>query len=296
MPDHPALTVAVVTYNSAAHLPGLLASLGGGLDGVADWRLVVADNASTDATVDLVRHLAPDATVVAMGRNAGYAAGVNAAAAAAPPERALLILNPDIRLAEGSVAALLTALNAPATGITVPRLTDVQGHPARSLRREPSVRRALGEALLGGVRAGRLPAFGEVVTDERRYRHPGTADWASGAVMLVSRECLDVVGPWDESFFLYSEETDFALRARDAGFALRYTPHAAAVHAGGEAHTSPRLWSILALNRVRLFRRRHGRVHAAAFWAAVTLNEGLRALGGGTTHRAALRALLLGRA
>jgi N-acetylglucosaminyl-diphospho-decaprenol L-rhamnosyltransferase len=229
---------------------------------------------------------------VAMGRNAGYAAGVNAAAAAVPPRDALLVLNPDMRLGAGSVRALLATLAIPGTGIAVPRLVDASGRLARSLRREPTVRRALGEALLGGGRAGRFPAFGEVVGNERRYQHPGTADWASGAAMLVARDCLDAVGPWEESFFLYSEETDFALRARDAGFALRYAPDAVAVHVGGEAHTSPLLWSILTVNRVRLFRRRHGRLHTVAFWLAVALNEALRALPGRPTHRAALRALL----
>ncbi len=110
--------------------------------------------------------------------------------------------------------------------------------------------------------------------------------------MLVSRRCLEQVGPWDETFFLYSEETEFALRARDAGFALRYVPDAVATHLGGERHTSSQLWALLTVNRVRLYARRHGPIRTAAFWSAVTLNEALRALAGRGVHRAALRALL----
>ena len=92
------VAVVVVTYHSSRLLADLVASLGPGLAGVP-WQLVVADNASTDDTVAVLRSLAPAARVVEMGRNAGYAAGINAAVAAADPHTALLVLNPDIRLA-----------------------------------------------------------------------------------------------------------------------------------------------------------------------------------------------------
>ena len=51
--------------------------------------------------------------------------------------------------------------------------------------------------------------------------------------MLIDRRCYDALGGWDESFFLYSEETDFCLRARDEGWLVGYTPEAAATHIGG---------------------------------------------------------------
>jgi N-acetylglucosaminyl-diphospho-decaprenol L-rhamnosyltransferase len=89
---------------------------------------------------------------------------------------------------------------------------------------------------------------------------------------------------------LYSEETDFALRARDAGFALRLTPQAVVVHVDGQG--SPYLHSMRTVNRVRLFGRRHGPAQTAAFWGVVTINEALRAPFGAPVHRAALRALL----
>ena len=289
------ITVGVVTHRSADVLPGLLDSLPAGLAGVPDWRLVVADNASPDDTVDLVRRRAPDALVVHTGGNRGYAAGVNACAAAVPSAEALLLLNPDVRLRPGAVAAMLAASATPGTGIVVPRLVGVDGRLAYSLRRRPTVTRALGEALLGGRRAGRFAALSEVVTDPAAYTRPATCDWATGAVMLVTRRCLDTVGAWDESFFLYSEETDFALRAADAGLRVQLAPAAEAVHVGGEAHTSPRLWALLTANRVRLFTRRAGAVRGAVFWSAVLVGEALRAARGGRSagpHRAALNLLL----
>lgn len=110
------VAVVVVTWNSARVLPEFLASLPEGMAGL-DWRLVVADNDSADDTVGLLRSLAPDATVVQTGRNAGYAAGVNAALEAAATWeggfRAALVSNPDIRMRRGCAALLVDALDAP---------------------------------------------------------------------------------------------------------------------------------------------------------------------------------------
>ena len=187
---------------------------------------------------------------------------------------------------------LLDATGPASVGITVPRLLDEHGTTMHSLRRDPSVSRALGEALLGGERSGRVPWLGELVTDPERYDRPGPVDWATGAAMLITRPCWDAVGKWDESFFLYSEETDYAIRARRAGFRVEYVPEASAVHIGGDLEVSPRLWTIHTLNRIRLYERDHGRVRTAAFRGAVVLNEALRAASGRERSRAALRALL----
>jgi GT2 family glycosyltransferase len=285
------IVVAVVTYNSEALIPDLVAALGPGLAGFA-WHLVVADNASRDGSVAAVRRLAPQAIVVEMGRNAGYAAGINAAVAAAPPHTAVLVLNPDVRLAADCGAHLMAALRRPHTGIAVPRLVDGAGVLIPSMRREPTTLRTLAGAFIGYGRAGRYGRLGELVTDERRYDSESVTDWAEGSTQLISAECWRHCGPWDESFFLYSEETDFALRARDAGFVTRYTPLAHAVHLEGDSRVSPFLYTLLTLNRVRLHRRRHGRLSTAGYWGAHVLRELSRAPLGRPTNRAALRALL----
>lgn len=243
-------------------LPAFLASLPEGMAGL-DWRLVVADNDSADSTVDLIRSLAPEATVVQTGRNAGYAAGVNAALGAAAAWeggfRAALVCNPDVRMRQGCAALLLDALGAAApgggrVGISVPLLYEEDGRTLlHSLRRESRVTRALGEAVIGNRRAGRFPRWSELVTDPTAYERATVADWATGALMALSRECLDACGAWDESFFLYSEETEYCLRARDRGFVTRLEPAAAATHLGGDSQVSPRLWTLLTLNRVRLY-------------------------------------------
>lgn len=302
VPAEPAAPVAVVvvTWNSATVLPDFLASLPKAMDGL-DWRLVVADNDSADHTVALIRALAPDATVVQTGRNAGYAAGVNAALDAAARwdggHGPVLICNPDIRMRRGCAGVLVQALgtalpDGDRVGISVPLLYEEDLSLIHSLRRESSITRALGEAVIGNRRAGRFPRLSELVTDPAAYRAQTRADWATGALMAVSRDCQDACGPWDEGFFLYSEETEYCLRAGDLGYATRLEPDASATHLGGDSQVSPRLWTLLTLNRVRLYRRRNGPVATLAFRAAVLLRESSRALLGRAPNRAAAAALL----
>jgi GT2 family glycosyltransferase len=285
------VAVIAVTWNSATVLPGFLAALTDGMAGL-DWRLVVADNDSADDTVEVLRKLAPDATVVQTGRNAGYAAGVNAALAAVNEYDAVLICNPDIRMRQGCAKRLVDGLGD-GVGIAVPLLYEYgRDAPLHSLRRESTVLRALGEAVIGNRRAGRFPRLSELVTDPSAYEQPTRADWATGALMAMSANCLAACGPWDESFFLYSEETEYCLRARDLGYATQLEPTAEAVHLGGDSRVSPRLWTLLTLNRVRLYGRRHGPVATLCFRGAVFLREASRAALGRKASRAAATALL----
>jgi N-acetylglucosaminyl-diphospho-decaprenol L-rhamnosyltransferase len=286
-----AVAVVVVMYNSARLLPALLESLHRGLRGLT-WHLTLVDNASTDDSADAARRLAPHATVVATGRNGGYAAGINAGVRSAARHTAVLILNPDVRLADGCVAELARALDEPGIGIAVPRLVDGDGKLIYSMRREPTLLRALADAAIGALRAGKVKVLGEVVSDRREYDRQQLTDWSEGAIMLISSEWMTAADGWDESFFLYSEETDFALRARDLGYATTFVPTASAVHLRGGSATNPALWPLVVRNRVCLYRRRHSLLQSLAFYAAVVCREATRAVLGRETNRAALKLLL----
>ena len=283
--------VIVVTYNSEDVVGGLLESLPQALDGLR-WKLVVADNNSQDGTVEVVAARAPNAQIVNLGRNAGYAAGINAGLAAGPSSKSALVLNADARLAPGSVAAMFRRLRGP-VGIVVPRLLGSTHKLADTLRREPNVRRSIGDTILGADRAGHFPMWGESVMDVASYERDTTADWAAAPAILVSRECLDACGPWDESFFLYSEETEFCLRARDLGYRLVLASDAEALHLGGESRVSPQLRTLLVVNRVRLYRRRHNLAATAAFWCIAVVRETTRLLLRRPASARALAALVI---
>jgi GT2 family glycosyltransferase len=289
------IAVVIVTYHSAEVLGDCLASLHG--QGVTLTDVLVVDNASADKSLAIAadaEHL--PVRTIAMGRNAGYAAAINAGIAALDLSTvdAVLVLNPDCRLTPACLAALAGALQRPEVGIAVPLLRNPDGSLQPSIRNAASVRRALAEAVLGrfATRLGGPAGLGELVTDPRPHAQPGPVCWATGAAMLLARRTIERLGAWDESFLLYSEETEYCLRAADIGLVTWHEATAVVEHIGGDQHTSPMLAKLAVVNRVRLFRRRHNVLHGAAYFAAVAVGEGIRGLLGRTVSRASFTALV----
>ena len=103
---------------------------------------------------------------------------------------------------------------------------------------------------------------------------------------------LEQVGPWDESFLLYSEETEYLLRAADHGWTTWYEPAAVVEHKGGESGTRPSLAALMTVNRVKLFKERYGVTRGRVYAAGLVLGMAMRAALGQRTARASLAALL----
>jgi N-acetylglucosaminyl-diphospho-decaprenol L-rhamnosyltransferase len=273
-----------VTHNAADVLPGFLASLR--QPEGADLPIVVVDNHSRDGTPALLA--GRDGVTVIKQGNTGYAHAVNRGIEATPSSHDILVLNPDLEVGEDALVRLSGLLDRdPTVGIAVPAMSDRNGRIAPSLRREPSVGRLLAEAVVGGDRAGR---FGE------RFAPTGAGPvacaWATGAALLVRRETLDRVGPLSEAYFLYSEETEYCLRVRDAGWRVVCDPGAVVVHAGGDMATNPTLWALRSVNQVRLAHHRRGRLSGLGTRIATVLFELRRVLTGRSVSREALSAVL----
>ena len=183
-------TVVTVTWNSQSVIGSFLECLNAAMGEVA-WQLIVADNDSHDSTLEITREVMSNARVVQLGRNAGYAAGINAAIEVAQRGTNVLVANPDVRLDAGAGQHLVESLRETRVGIAVPQLRDSTGELVFNIRRDATVMRALGEALLGGDRAGRWSFLGETVTRVAPYARAADVDWASGAVMAISRDCAE---------------------------------------------------------------------------------------------------------
>jgi N-acetylglucosaminyl-diphospho-decaprenol L-rhamnosyltransferase len=218
--------IAMVTHDS---LPHLARSLDRQL-AVAEalgTELIAADNDSRDGTLDLLRDAARGSSslrLVSLPRNRGYAAGVNAAVAAARA-RDVLLINPDVELAEPRVVTRLAGLldAFPRAAVIAPRLTGEDGVTQPSARRFPSVAAMAGTMPrlreLGPARR----AYGRFVEPSRATR-PVRVDWVIGAAMMIRRSAYEAVGGWDESFFLYMEDADFCRRCARAGWEIVYAP------------------------------------------------------------------------
>ena len=284
--DKGGLAVIIVTYNSAEALPALLDSLADGLRGIERFEVVVADNNSHDGSSDLAAAHPLGARVIRMGWNAGYAAAINAAAATVRHGVSLLVLNPDLRLYPDAAKPLVEHLASPGVGVVVPINYKQDGSVDPTLRREPSVLSAWAEAVLGGSLAARV-GWGEIVDLSARYDSCGAAEWATGSALLISAQARRIVGEWDESFFLYSEEVDYQRRVREAGLSIIFEPQAKVMHAGGGSGSSPRLFALMTANRIRYYRRHHGRLKAALFASGIAFGQMLRCWRG-SIHRAGL--------
>lgn len=230
------VSAVVVSFNSADDLPDCLRSLRS--EGVAD--VVVVDNASADSSVEVVRRLDPDARVVQTGANLGFGTAANRGVAVTTGDH-LLILNPDTVVEPGTVKALSEALDRdPGLAAVGPRLENVDGSLYPSVRRFPDLMVAFGHAFLGLVWP-RNPAT-------RRYRmldwdHDQPApsvDWVSGACVLVRRSAFEMVGGFDEGYFMYVEDVDLCWRLGQAGWRIGYEPAGRVVHAlGGSSRLVP---------------------------------------------------------
>lgn len=278
------IAAVVVAFNSRDHIDALLDSLPEAF-GTLAYEVVVVDNGSSDGTADHVA--ARDTVRLVRSTNTGFAGGINTGVQQATATGPILILNPDATLAAGSVPVMLEVLAKPSVGIVAPRMLEADGSLSPSLRREPTLLRVAGLSFTG------QPALTERIEETDAYLTEHPVDWAVGAVLLIDRDCYDTLGGFDESFFLYSEETDFSLRARDQGWLTVYTPSAEVTHVGGGSGESELTHTMKAVNRVRLFGRRNGRLRTGLYYLLVILTELRRGLLGHSWSWHTVTALLV---
>ncbi len=256
--------IVIVTYNSALVIEALLDSIPDATDDVRS-SVIVVDNGSIDSTREIL--LKRSDCKVIVSHNGGYAAGINRGVREGSNSDAILVLNPDAKLHKGSIRHMLNALAVPGTGIVAPRIVSESGETQLSLCRDFTLLRAL------GLTRFKSSAFSEYVQEPEAYEKPHAVEWACGAALMMSRPCFDILDGWDESFFLYSEETDLALRARDLGISVRYEPQAVVMHIGGGSGRSGKTYAMLAINRVRLYGRRHNRIATWCFFWLMVAKE-----------------------
>jgi len=228
--SEPAPVVAVVVnWNAGAHLVACARTLIAA--GVSE--IVVVDNASTDDSLRQLEGAGLEGVrVVRQRRNLGYGAGINRGVSLAGPGH-VLVCNPDLLLDDGCVSALAARLDAePDVGIVAPRLRNPDGSTYVSGRPFPSLADAMGHAFVGLVWPSNPWS--------RRYLRTGwdrdevsEVDWASGALLLVCRRTFDLLGGFDERFFMFMEDVDLCWRAGKAGWRVVIEPAAGAVHVVG---------------------------------------------------------------
>jgi N-acetylglucosaminyl-diphospho-decaprenol L-rhamnosyltransferase len=287
------IDAVVVSYRSAATLRGCVEPLAA----MPRVRVTVVDNDSPDDSVVTIEDV-PGVDIVRAPRNGGFAYGCNLGVArgSAP---FVLFLNPDARIDTASLDALLESLrDNPGAALVGPRILDDDGSLSFSLRRFPRLRSTYAKALFLH-RVWPLAAWtDELVRDPAAYERAATAEWVSGACMLVRREAYEAVGGFDEGLFLYCEDTDLCLRLWQAGHSVRYEPAALVRHVGGASSGAGETQPIAAGSRVYYARKHSGRAAARLEALGVALDEATHAAAALTRpakrrgHLAALRTVV----
>ena len=284
--------VVTVSYNSRDRLVGCVEPLLG-QEGV---HVFVVDNASPVESLAVLDGLA--LTTFALERNQGFASGCNVGWRAGSSPY-VLFLNPDARIDGSSLAALVETLEADQrVGVAAPKLLEEDGSLGLSQRRFPRLRSTYAHALFLHRLFPRARWASELVRDPADYERPGSPEWASGACLLVRRAVLEELGGWDEGFFMYCEDKDLCRRARDAGYDVRFEPHAIVHHEGGASAPRDSLAHVLAESRVRYARKHSGWLVAVLerLGIALTALTHIVIASGGRParagHAAALRAAL----
>jgi N-acetylglucosaminyl-diphospho-decaprenol L-rhamnosyltransferase len=245
------LTVVIVNYNAGEFLARCLGSLPASLEGF-DWRAIVVDNASVDGSERYALEASERVTLIPAGRNAGFAAAVNTAAAATGAPL-LLLLNPDAEMRPGVVPSLIEELERdPECAVIGPGILNTDGTLQGSARRDPFWLTGLfgRSTLLTRLFPNSPMAHRSIIPPDLP---PGTvslrADWVSGACMLLRREAFDRCGGFDTGYFLYWEDADLCRRLRRLGYTIRYRPDVHVRHAVGGSSESARPLAIRAFHQ-----------------------------------------------
>jgi N-acetylglucosaminyl-diphospho-decaprenol L-rhamnosyltransferase len=223
-----------------------------------EHELLVLDNASDDGSAEAVRERHPDARLFALDRRTGKADNDSLLLREARG-RYCLLLNEDSELRDGAARGLLDALEAdPEAAVAGPQLLDSDELPVPCAWRLPDIPWALAAAVF-------LQDSVAVESTGTGVREVG---WVQSSAALVRREAAERVSWLDGDFFVYSDETDFCKRLRDAGWRILFVPAARAVHhnqLGTDAAAMSR--RIVEFHRNRdLYFRKHGLTATRLVW------------------------------
>ncbi|MEP2530306.1 glycosyltransferase family 2 protein [Shimia sp.] len=238
-----------------------------------DGGIVIVDNDSGDGSFEAIQSelMRPEwpadrIEVVASGHNGGFGAGNNFGVRHGMAQQDydyVYILNSDAFPDPGSIRALMQHLQAnPKTGLAGSYIHGPDGDPHLTAFRFPSL---WGE-LEGAARVGVVSKMLEKhIVPLPIPAETTPVDWLAGASMMIRREVLEQIGLFDETFFLYFEETDLCLRAARAGWATDYVRTSEVTHIGSVS-TGMKTWTRMPRywfdSRLYFFRQNHGGLYA----------------------------------
>jgi N-acetylglucosaminyl-diphospho-decaprenol L-rhamnosyltransferase len=264
----PTLNIVIVNWNTGMHLRACLASIA--TVSQAEFSLeqvTVVDNDSCDGSTDAVGDGLP-LNMIRNRENRGFAAACNQGAREAESDY-VLFLNPDTRLLTETIDTVIRFMESDASagiGICGVEVVGEDGGPVISCSRFPTLRIFFGKVTgLDGVLPAAFPSHHLRSSETKESR---VVDQVIGAFYLVRGDVFRALGGFDERYFVYFEDVDFALRARDYGSRTFFLKEARVLHVGrvsSDQVPATRLYYSLASRIV------YARLHWAAWQSRVLL-------------------------
>jgi N-acetylglucosaminyl-diphospho-decaprenol L-rhamnosyltransferase len=283
--DGVSLSIIIVSFNTKSLLGACLDSLLAAANAIRP-EIIVIDNASEDGSADLVAKHFPSIVLIRSDTNLGFARACNRAAAKARG-RHLLLLNPDTQVKPGLFEALLdVAARRPEAGIYGGRTLTVEGElDPKSCWGLPSLWStacfALGlSTVFRGSRVFDPESLGRWRRDTERE-----VGMVTGCLLLIDRELWRRLSGFDERFFMYGEDADLNLRARQIGARPMITPRATITHVVGASAAAPARLVLIMRGKATLARRHRGRLGSAVMIGLLLTGTALRAAGATVVRR-----------
>lgn len=220
-------SIVILNWNGKHYLEKFLRELELNSD-IPGVSIVIADNGSTDGSVDYLRRSHPNVRIMEFDRNYGFTGGYNRAFKAIDTDY-FLLLNSDIQVSEGWLEPLVRNMDSnPNVGICMPKIRSFS---------EPQ------DFEYAGACGGFIDIFGypfcrgrilsKIETDKKQYDQDREIFWASGAALMIRSELFKSLGGLDESFFAHMEEIDLCWRAKLAKWQVWVYPESVVYHVGG---------------------------------------------------------------
>lgn len=220
-------SVVILNWNGAEMLRRFLPSVVTFSKG-RDVEVCVADNASTDASCEVVRKEFPSVRLVCLDRNYGFAEGYNRALQEVDAEYAVL-LNSDVEVTEGWLSPLVKFMDChPQLAACQPKILSYRN---RDMFEYAGAAGGFIDRYGYPFCRGRI--FDKIEKDTGQYDTPVSVFWATGAALMVRLDIYKETGGLDSRFFAHMEEIDFCWRLRSRGYGLACVPESKVYHVGG---------------------------------------------------------------